>query len=89
MLAHISGLIVCVKENTLDCFMCGKTFERYARSKTTRAEYIERIQQRNVRMMLTGMRRHPKYPDLEFKPESDLYGMQDLGEIFIQILKIY
>ena len=60
--------------------MCGKTFERYARSRITQQEYIEQRHQRNVRMMMTGTTRHPKYPDMEFKPENTLYGMQDLGK---------
>ena len=62
--------------------MCGKSFERYSRYTATREEYKERIQQRNVRMMLAGTTRHPKYPDMEFKPESALYGMQDLGILY-------
>ena len=68
--------------------MCGKVFERYARSKTTRQEYMERNQQRNVRMMLTGTTRYPKYPSMEFKPESALYGMQDLGNKLFSFLEI-
>ena len=60
--------------------MPGKSFERYARSTVTQAEYKEITRQRNMRRMLTGFSKIPKYPDMHYRPESKLYGMQGIGK---------
>ena len=61
--------------------MCAKSFERYARSTITRKEYKERANQKTLRGMLTGRTKIPKYPDMQFRPESKLYGLQNIGKI--------
>ena len=61
--------------------MCGKTFERFARSTVTQAEYKDRASKRATRRMLVGANRFPKYPPVSYKPESKLFGMQGVGEL--------
>ena len=55
-------------------------FGRFARSIETQEQYITRLNQTRVRGQLTGAaNRYPKYPSMDYQPESRLYGLQNLG----------
>ena len=64
-------------------WMCGKTFDRFARCTASREQYMEHANQVNVRRMLSGSTKFPKYPGIQYRPLCKLYGLQDMGRIFV------
>ena len=66
-------------------WMCGKTFDRFAQCTASREQYMEHANQLNVRRMLCGATKFPKYPGIQYRPLCKLYGLQDMGKSFIVI----